>query len=130
MPLLDGSRTGDAVAVAVTASVHNGIPVIDGIDPTTENGRYNDDPNRRQKIVVVGLGMVAVAFMCVQVCKFAIALLTNYIVRNLSSSTRNDASTTLSLLEKSRTLLTTVWAYLPFSSTARSKICTLILENG
>jgi nitrite reductase (NAD(P)H) len=67
MPLLDGSRTSDAVAV--TASVHNGIPVIDGIDPTTENGRHNDDPNRRQKIVVVGLGMVAVAFMCVQVCK-------------------------------------------------------------
>jgi nitrite reductase (NAD(P)H) len=61
MPLLDGPRNGETV----TASAHNGIPIIDGVDPTTLRGDFDQDPNRRQKIVVVGLGMVAVAFMYV-----------------------------------------------------------------
>ena len=59
MPLLDSPRNGETIA----ASSHNGIQVIDGIDPTTDRAAYNQDPNRRQRIVVVGLGMVAVAFM-------------------------------------------------------------------
>ncbi|KAL4951246.1 hypothetical protein BDW69DRAFT_170509 [Aspergillus filifer] len=59
MPLLDGPRNGETAA----ASSHNGIQVIDGIDPITDRAAYNQDPNRRQRIVVVGLGMVAVAFI-------------------------------------------------------------------
>ncbi|KAI9374963.1 hypothetical protein BJX61DRAFT_550430 [Aspergillus egyptiacus] len=59
MPLLDGPRNGEAV----TATVHDGIPIIDGIEPTAELGGHTQDSARRQKIVVVGLGMVAVAFI-------------------------------------------------------------------
>ncbi|KAL2824914.1 hypothetical protein BDW59DRAFT_146890 [Aspergillus cavernicola] len=59
MPLLDGPRNGDTV----TDGIHNGIPVIDGIDPAAGLETLNQDPNRRQKIVVVGLGMVAIAFI-------------------------------------------------------------------
>ncbi|KAL2871766.1 nitrite reductase niiA [Aspergillus lucknowensis] len=59
MPLLDGSRVNEPV----NASVHNGIPVIDGIDPAADLGSCDHDASRRQKIVVVGLGMVAVAFI-------------------------------------------------------------------
>jgi nitrite reductase (NAD(P)H) len=63
MPLLDGPRNGETV----TAGVQNAIPVIDGIDPTAHaQESFDHDPNRRQKIVVVGLGMVAVAFMYVR----------------------------------------------------------------
>lgn len=61
MPLLEGPRNGETVI----ASPHHGIEIIDGIDPSTAQGTVDRDPNRRQKIVVVGLGMVAIAFMYV-----------------------------------------------------------------
>ncbi|OJJ63719.1 hypothetical protein ASPSYDRAFT_38347 [Aspergillus sydowii CBS 593.65] len=59
MPLLDGPRGVETI----NTSVHHGISVIDGIDPTAERESFIQDSNRRQKIVVVGLGMVAVAFI-------------------------------------------------------------------
>ncbi|KAL4978429.1 nitrite reductase [Aspergillus desertorum] len=59
MPLLDGPRNGESL----TASAHNGISILDRVDPATNRGDFDQDPNRRQKIVVVGLGMVAVAFI-------------------------------------------------------------------
>lgn len=66
MPLLDGPRGAETA----NASAHHGLPVIDGIDPTAERETFSQDSNRRQKIVVVGLGMVAVAFMYVRITSF------------------------------------------------------------
>ena len=68
MPLLDGLRNAEAV----NGSVHNGLqPVqpIDGLRPVQpvdailDTDIHNNDLNKRQKIVVVGLGMVAISFM-------------------------------------------------------------------
>lgn len=66
MPLLDGPRSAETV----NTSVHHGLSVIDGIDPLAERESFSQDSNRRQKIVVVGLGMVAVAFMYVEITSF------------------------------------------------------------
>ncbi|KAK1146447.1 hypothetical protein N8T08_002873 [Aspergillus melleus] len=68
MPLLGGLRNAEAV----NGSVHNGLqPVqpIDGLRPVQpvdailDTDIHNNDLNKRQKIVVVGLGMVAISFI-------------------------------------------------------------------
>lgn len=60
MPLIDGPRSNDAVH----NSLSNGISHA-SLEPVRELDYGHNDPNRRQKIVVVGLGMVAISFMCV-----------------------------------------------------------------
>ncbi|PLB43575.1 NAD(P)H-nitrite reductase [Aspergillus steynii IBT 23096] len=68
MPLLDGLRDAEAV----NGSGHNGLqPVqpVDGlypvqpIDAILDTGVHSNGLNKRQKIVVVGLGMVAISFI-------------------------------------------------------------------
>lgn len=62
MPLLDGSGNGDAVVMDSVPSVPS--PAVDSLpDPAIRRSASN----RRQKIVVVGLGMVAISFMYVWV---------------------------------------------------------------
>lgn len=57
MPLLEAPRNGGAVNNGVLSGVSHSQSF--GID--TES--HLDDPNRRQQIVVVGLGMVAISFL-------------------------------------------------------------------
>lgn len=68
MPLLEGPRDVEAV----NGSVHNGLqPVqpVNGLQPVQpvdailETDAHSNGGNKRQKIVVVGLGMVAISFM-------------------------------------------------------------------
>lgn len=61
MPLIDGSRNNDAVH----SSISNGISHARVVEPVRDLDCGRNDPNRRQKIVVVGLGMVAISFMYV-----------------------------------------------------------------
>jgi nitrite reductase (NAD(P)H) len=61
MPLIDGLRNNDAVH----SSISNGISHARVIEPVRDLDYRHNDPNRRQKIVVVGLGMVAISFMYV-----------------------------------------------------------------
>ncbi|KAF7113681.1 hypothetical protein CNMCM5793_003037 [Aspergillus hiratsukae] len=58
MPLIDGPRSNDAVH----NSLSNGISHA-SLEPVRELDYGHNDPNRRQKIVVVGLGMVAISFI-------------------------------------------------------------------
>ncbi|GFF30107.1 nitrite reductase [NAD(P)H] [Aspergillus udagawae] len=58
MPLIDSSRNSDAVH----SSISNGIPHA-RVEPVGDLDYRHNDPNRRQKIVVVGLGMVAISFI-------------------------------------------------------------------
>ncbi|GIK04556.1 hypothetical protein Aspvir_008639 [Aspergillus viridinutans] len=58
MPLIDGSRNNDAVH----SSISNGISHA-RVEPVGDLDYRHNDPNRRQKIVVVGLGMVAISFI-------------------------------------------------------------------
>ncbi|RHZ52030.1 nitrite reductase niiA [Aspergillus thermomutatus] len=59
MPLIDSSRNNDAVH----SSISNGISYARVIEPVGDLDHRQNDPNRRQKIVVVGLGMVAISFI-------------------------------------------------------------------
>ncbi|RLL99548.1 hypothetical protein CFD26_104906 [Aspergillus turcosus] len=59
MPLIDGLRNNDAVH----SSISNGISHARVVEPVRDLDYGRNDPNRRQKIVVVGLGMVAISFI-------------------------------------------------------------------
>lgn len=59
MPLLDGLRNHEAVS----GSVSHDVSHVEDIHTDRHVG--NGHGNRRQKIVVVGLGMVAISFMLV-----------------------------------------------------------------
>ncbi|PTU22771.1 hypothetical protein P175DRAFT_0499315 [Aspergillus ochraceoroseus IBT 24754] len=59
MPLLDSSRSGDTV----TGSIRPGASRLQELDSFTQIDTPQHDVNRRQRLVVVGLGMVAVAFI-------------------------------------------------------------------
>ncbi|EAW07549.1 nitrite reductase niiA [Aspergillus clavatus NRRL 1] len=61
MPLIDGSK--DHNTVHSHGSVNISIPHMGVVDPAGEVPVRRDEENRRQKIVVVGLGMVAVSFI-------------------------------------------------------------------
>jgi nitrite reductase (NAD(P)H) len=98
MPLIDSSRNSDAVH----SSISNGIPHA-RVEPVGDLDYRHNDPNRRQKIVVVGLGMVAISFMYVAGSmgkeRSQEVSSTNYryhlIVRKLSNKMQRDASTIL-----------------------------------
>ena len=57
MPLLEAPRNGGAA----NNGVLNGVSHSQNFGFDTE--AHLDDPNRRQRIVVVGLGMVAISFL-------------------------------------------------------------------
>ncbi|PKX94084.1 nitrite reductase niiA [Aspergillus novofumigatus IBT 16806] len=59
MPLIDSSRNNDAVH----SSISNGISHATVVESVRDRDYRHNDPNRRQKIVVVGLGMVAISFI-------------------------------------------------------------------
>lgn len=59
MPLIDNSRSNDAVQ----SSICNGISHTTIIESVRDPDYRHNDPNRRQKIVIVGLGMVAISFI-------------------------------------------------------------------
>ena len=68
-----------------------------------------DAPVKRKTVVVVGLGMVGLAFMCVSLPK-AVCPAKCYIVRNYSSSMPRDANMMWSSLEKKHISLIIAWA--------------------
>lgn len=127
MPLLDGSGNGDAVVMDSVPSVLP--PAVDSLpDPATRRSASN----RRQKIVVVGLGMVAISFMYVwAVEQLSINAETRdadysclFLVRSSSSRTQSDESMISLSLVKNHTLPTIESASRLFLSIARSKIYT------
>ncbi|KAH1572434.1 hypothetical protein KXW50_006292 [Aspergillus fumigatus] len=59
MPLIDNSRSNDAVQ----SSICNGISHMTIIESVRDPDYRHNNPNRRQKIVIVGLGMVAISFI-------------------------------------------------------------------
>lgn len=99
MPLIDNSRSNDAVQ----SSICNGISHTTIIESVRDPDYRHNDPNRRQKIVIVGLGMVAISFMYVASLvdkdRSREGLSTNHryyqIVRKSSNKMQRDASTTL-----------------------------------
>jgi nitrite reductase (NAD(P)H) len=99
MPLIDSSRNDDAVH----SSISNGISHATVVESVRDLDYRHNDPNRRQKIVVVGLGMVAISFMYVASSmdkdRSREGLPTNYryhrIVRKSSSKMQRGASTIL-----------------------------------
>ena len=60
MPLLDGPRSNETVSGNISHDVSHGQNPNNTSRDVTEH-----NVNRRQKIVVVGLGMVAISFMYV-----------------------------------------------------------------
>lgn len=62
MPLLDALRDNDALPGSIS---HDASHVEDINTAEDVEGHNGNNGNRRQKIVVVGLGMVAISFMYV-----------------------------------------------------------------
>lgn len=61
MPLLNGLRNAEVV----DGSVHNGLQPVQPVDAILDTVAHGNALNKRRKIVVVGLGMVAISFMYV-----------------------------------------------------------------
>lgn len=65
MPLLGGLRSHDGVA----GSLGHGVSHAEDIHTENVGNGSGSHGARRQKIVVVGLGMVAISFMSVLLCE-------------------------------------------------------------
>lgn len=120
MPLLDGPRNRDGA----NSVVHFEVSSPSHEDSTGLDVRSNGE--RRQRIVVVGLGMVAISFMYVDDRDGEEPLFNADILkakRSLNKTLRGGSTTSWSLA-RNPTWLTIVSASRRSSNTARLKTCT------